>query len=169
MKVVSNTGPLVALGKLGCLDLLEKSYGGILIPEEVEDEIQIGARARRAHALALVKMIYKGRLRVMKISSGPPSFELPIDAGESESIALALQENADLILIDDLDAREEAERLGLKIRGTIGVILDTFEQNILSEREAKRLLEKARKRNDNWISKKIIETAIQSLGKREKN
>ncbi len=168
MKVVSNTGPLVALGKLQRLDLLEKLYGEILIPDEVEDEINIGVRERRAHALAIAKMVREGKLRVVGISSEAPPFELPIDAGESESIILALQEKAVLILIDDLDGREEAERLGLHFRGTIGIILDAFERNILSERETKDLLEKARKRRDIWISKKITEAAIQSVNKRRK-
>jgi len=165
VKVISNTGPLVALGKLGRLDLLEKLYGEILIPPEVEDEIQVGARQRLAHARALAKMLRQGKLLVTVISGEMPLYQLPIDAGESESIALALQQNADLLLIDDLDARDEAERLGLNIRGTVGIIRDAFARGILPQRETKGLFEKMLKRHDIWVSEKIIQAAIESLKK----
>lgn len=41
MKVVSNAGPLIALGKLGQLGLLLKLYREILIPREVYNEVVI--------------------------------------------------------------------------------------------------------------------------------
>jgi hypothetical protein len=46
-----------------------------------------------------------------------------IDDGESEAIALALETGADLILLDDSDARERARLYGLKMTGTIGILL----------------------------------------------
>ncbi len=73
-------------------------------------------------------MIGEGKFRVVRIPGDLPSFEFPLDAGEAEAIALAVQEEAALILADDLEAREEAERLGLKIRGTVGIVLDAFER-----------------------------------------
>jgi predicted nucleic acid-binding protein len=139
-----------------------------LIPREVEDEINIGALERLEHARALTKMIRKSKLRVLDVSGESLSFEFPIDAGEAESIARAMQEKADLILIDDLEGREEAKRLGLKIRGTVGIVMDAFEKGILSEREAKSLFERAHKRRDIWVREEIIQAAIESLGKRKK-
>ena len=38
MSVISNAGPLIALGKLGRLDILQKLYGGILVAQEVYEE-----------------------------------------------------------------------------------------------------------------------------------
>ena len=46
-----------------------------------------------------------------------------IDDGESEAITLALEIGADLILLDDSDAREKARLYGLEITGTIGILL----------------------------------------------
>ncbi len=72
-----------------------------------------------------------------------------IDAGESEAIALALEIGADLILLDDSDAREKARLYGLSITGTIGVILRASkESNIFSFKETLERL----KRNGFWIS-----------------
>jgi len=43
--------------------------------------------------------------------------------GESEAIALAIELNADLVIIDDKVARNIASSLGLKVIGTVGLIL----------------------------------------------
>jgi len=39
MKVVSNAGPLMALGKLGLVHLLHQLYGPVMIPTAVYDEV----------------------------------------------------------------------------------------------------------------------------------
>ncbi len=52
------------------------------------------------------------------------AFRRSLDDGESESIALALELKADLILLDDLDDREAAEAVGLNVIGVLGVLLE---------------------------------------------
>lgn len=55
-----------------------------------------------------------------------------IDDGESEAITLALEIGADLILLDDSDAREKARLYGLEITGTIGILLRAEKEGKLS-------------------------------------
>ncbi len=45
-----------------------------------------------------------------------------LDAGECEAIALALELQPASILLDEMEARQEALRLGLPVAGTIGVL-----------------------------------------------
>ena len=47
-----------------------------------------------------------------------------LDRGEAESITLALEQQADLILLDEREARHIAQRLGLKVIGVIGILLE---------------------------------------------
>jgi hypothetical protein len=47
-----------------------------------------------------------------------------LDAGESESIALALELGADMVLMDEKEGRHAAQRLGLNVVGVIGVLLE---------------------------------------------
>lgn len=46
-----------------------------------------------------------------------------LDSGEAEAIALALESQADLILLDERDGRAGATRAGLQITGLLGALL----------------------------------------------
>jgi uncharacterized protein len=47
-----------------------------------------------------------------------------LGAGESEALALAKEVDVDLLLLDDRAARQLAERLGIPLSGTLGVLLE---------------------------------------------
>jgi predicted nucleic acid-binding protein len=49
--------------------------------------------------------------------------ELQVDVGEASAIALALETDDCTIILDDFKARKLADKLGLKITGTIGIIV----------------------------------------------
>lgn len=80
-----------------------------------------------------------------------------LDEGESESIALSLQISADLILLDDFDAREKARLYGIPITGTIGILLRAKKDNkITSLKETLSDL----KRTGFWLSDSLTENLL---------
>jgi predicted nucleic acid-binding protein len=57
---------------------------------------------------------------------------LQLDAGEAEAIALAVEINADRILIDERRGRQKAIELSLKPIGILGILLKAKQENIIS-------------------------------------
>lgn len=47
-----------------------------------------------------------------------------LDRGEAETIALALELDADLVLLDEKEGRHAAQRLGLRVMGVVGILLE---------------------------------------------
>jgi hypothetical protein len=77
---------------------------------------------------------------------------LPIDRGEKYAIQLAQKIDANLVLLDDRAAREAAQHLGLKVKGTLGVLVDAYRQQELSRAELDVVFEALIARQDIWIS-----------------
>ncbi len=50
--------------------------------------------------------------------------EASLDKGEASAIAFAIEQGDCLLIIDDYKGRKYAEQLGIKITGTLGVIID---------------------------------------------
>ena len=109
-KVIVDTSVLIALEKINLLDILCKIYGVFIMPEAVFNEF--GTPTINCYSVKEVK----NTLINLLVS------DLNLGKGESEVIALASGTGMKAI-IDDLKAREIAEKLGLKVAGTIGVLL----------------------------------------------
>lgn len=121
-EVVCNTSPLQYLHQLGLLDLLPKLVGYIVVPPAVVEELEAG----RALGLGLPDVT----LLDWVVIKAPEERELQPTAGdlgrgETEVLRLSLGSESETILIlDDGRAREEAKAMGLKLTGTLGVLLD---------------------------------------------
>ncbi len=109
-KAIADTSALIALEKINLLDLLCKIYSKIIPPEAVINEF--GAPSIGCYSVEKIKSPLV-RLLVSDLNLGK---------GESEVLALA-SETGLRIIIDDLKARKVAEKLGLNVTGTIGILL----------------------------------------------
>lgn len=160
MKVVSNSGPLMALGKIGQIHLLYPLYGTILVPSVVyEESVLDGLAIGEPDAVSIEMEFRRQHLRMIEMSEAdlsPAIAALPLDRGEKQAIQLAMNENADWVLLDDMQARSEAIRLGMKMKGTLGVFVDAFRQNILSMSEIDVVFEALLKRDDIWIAEGLV-------------
>ncbi|KCZ72193.1 putative nucleic acid-binding protein, contains PIN domain [Candidatus Methanoperedens nitroreducens] len=120
-KVVCNSSPLIHLAKIGKLELLRDFFEKVLIPEAVYKECVIDGKDRDDSSnIKNASWLRVAKIKNIELKKALNSF---LDEGESEAIALALQEEADLILLDDYEAREFARVYKLKIIGTIGILL----------------------------------------------
>lgn len=119
--VVANAGPLIALAKIGRFDLLEELFGRVTIPQAVYDEVvlrgggQPGARETETAEWISTQPV-RDRLAVSFLGE-------ELGPGESEAIVLAQELGASWLLLDDAVARRKAERIGLPVMGTLGVLV----------------------------------------------
>jgi predicted nucleic acid-binding protein len=126
-EIVCNTTPLQYLHQAGLLYILPTLYGRILVPMAVTDEIAVGMKAG-------VNLPDLAALPWIKIREVPgSSWPMPRDIhrGEAEVIALAGSLEDPLLILDDLAARRHAKLLGLRITGTLGVLLKAKKSKIL--------------------------------------
>lgn len=120
--VVSDTSPIRALVHLGLLDLLRAIYGDVFIPPAVLVELQ------RVFPETGGRQIIPDWVHVKAVSDSNEirRFRSNLHAGESEALALALELDADYVLID-----EEARRRGLNPVGALGVLLQAKKSGMI--------------------------------------
>jgi hypothetical protein len=82
-----------------------------------------------------------------------------LDKGESESIALALEMKADLVLLDDKEGRHAAKRLGLEVLGVVGVLLLARSRNEIDQ--VKPHLDALRQRAGFYLSDVLYHAALE--------
>jgi len=120
MNVVSNSTPLIALSRIHKFSLLKEYFGAVSIPNEVYEEVVTrGGDLFGAEEVASAEWI---KVEDVKNRIAVDSLSIALDKGEAEAIVLA-KEKEGMLIIDEGDGRRTAESLGLKITGTVGILL----------------------------------------------
>lgn len=169
MKTISNSGPIMSLAKLGLLNLLYKLYGQVYISSAVYYETVIhGLNSGYSDAYYVRSAILQDHIYVINVKNNelPESIsKLPLDIGEKQSLYLAIRGKIDLVLLDDLKAREEAQNLGLCVKGTLGIIVQAYREGYINLDRVEELIQTIIARNDIWISGKLCLMVLDELRK----
>lgn len=132
MIVVADTSPINYLLLIGHIDLLPRLYGRVVIPTSVATELS------DADAPVVVKSWIENKpvwIEISETTAQSHSLDF-LDQGERDGITLAQSLRADVILLDDLEARREAEIRKLYVTGTLGVLRDSAVNGWIDFREA---------------------------------
>jgi len=122
MIVVGNTSPLTNLAAIGQFDLLHRLYGQVHIAQGGWQELNAGGRHWPGRdEVAEADWIERGPVQNRALVT---ALERDLDRGEAETIALALELEADLVLLDEREGRRAAQRLGLRVVGVVGILLE---------------------------------------------
>jgi len=169
LPVISDSTPLIWLSKIGKISLLHKLYNQVIIPSEVYNEVVlIGLKQGFSDAYVVKDCIENGWIKVQNLDTEQTKRSQMIlkhakelHLGEIQAIILAQTQNT-LLLIDESSGRAFAETWGLKVHGTIYVILQCLRKSILTKKEAimtiHNLVEKGFRIEPNlliWILEKI--------------
>lgn len=162
MLVASDTSPICNLAIVGRLQLLHSQFGEIWIPGAVKCELD---RLHHADALKEIQQAFQeGWIKTKALTSDQVArlLRATLDPGEAEAIALALEVQADLILLDERDGRSAAERAGLRVTGVLGVLLRAKESGQIES--IGRELDALRTRARFFVSPALTASVLKAAG-----
>ncbi len=127
--VVTNSTPLIAFWSIQRLDILQSLFGEVWIAPAVRDEflaLQTELREQSLEQNPWIRVVKLSRPARAKIFSG-------LDMGEAETLALAEEQDARLVLVDEKKGRQYAKRLGLRLSGSMGILLMAKENGLIEK------------------------------------
>ncbi len=140
-----NSSVIIALSSLGYLDKLPLVIDEIFVAKAVYEEICLAGQGLvgeqelagtiENHQFAVKEA--KSRLLVLALLDS-------LGAGEAETIVLAIDEHADVIVLDDKAARRKAKALKLSVVGTLRVLRMMYDHQLITKADFCEALEKLR-------------------------
>jgi predicted nucleic acid-binding protein len=165
--VVSNAGPLMALAKLNLLHLLKDLYGRVYIARSVYDEIVVEG-IRRGHEDARTLSLYLDQTEWLPETVKPADMpaglrEARLDRGERDTLALAEKLASPLVLMDETVGRQAARERGLTVRGSLGVVVEAYQQGLIQTDQLRLYFEEMVRRQDIWINPALVERLLKEV------
>lgn len=159
MIVVSNTSPITNLAAVSQLTLLQQLYSSIIIPEAVYKELTdvetLVPGATEVKTLEWIQMQQVTNLMSLSLLT-------ELDKGEAEAIALAIELNADLLLLDERRGYQVASQLGLKVTGLLGVLIAAKSRGLIPT--VKPVLNDLISTSGFWVTKALYNRVLQLAG-----
>lgn len=156
MILVSDTSPINNLAAINQLHLLHQLYGMLFIPEAVYRELTDPsfpvAGATEVQTLAWIQTRAVNDYTLVELLSNE------LDIGEAEAIVLAVEIQADQVLIDERRGRLVAARLNLRYTGILGILVEAKSQGLIAE--VKPLLNALVNEAGFWIAKPLYNSVL---------
>lgn len=160
MIVVSNTSPITNLASIQRFDLLHVLYGEIHIADGVWGELNAyGQIWPGREEVASNQWVHQ---HVVKNKGLVTALSLDLDLGEAETIALAIELGADLVLLDEKSGRAHARRFDLQVAGVIGILLEAKSKQLVPTVKAE--LDNLRQKAGFYISSTLYQHALSLAG-----
>jgi len=146
--IISDTSCLILLSKIDELNLLGKLSENVFITPEIKNEFTKDLPTW----IKVKKPTDKHYQRIL---------EIDLDKGEASAIALSLDLQNSIIILDDLKGRKIAEKLNLRYSGTFGLILRAKQVGLIEK--VKPILDKIRQTNFRF-NEKLFEITLHEAG-----
>ena len=160
--IISDSSPLIALAKIGRFELLRDLFKEIHISKAVHREVVVRGKEKTGEK-EVRQGIKKGWIKVLEVREREP-YALLLGDGEGETIALAKERRARLVIMDDRKGYILAKALGITVIGTLGVILLAYKSGMISS--MKNELDNLRE-NGFWFSNRLYQELIKYKSERE--
>lgn len=156
--IVADSSPLIGLAKIHLLEILPKLSSCILIPPAVWEEVTI--KGNDSPDTSAIRQATWLKVQIPAAKMIEP-LEILIDRGEAEAIALAIQSEGSLLLLDDARARRVVKRLKIRMIGTVGLLRRAKQRGLI---EQLRPYLEALKNNGIYIRQELIDAVLKDVG-----
>lgn len=154
--IIANATPIVSLCTVGREDILQRLFHHIIIARTVDRELRVsdkpGSTFPEQEWVEVASVHNQELVR---------SLQKDLDAGEAETIALAIQMKADVVLIDEFAGYQIARNFDLPVVRTLSMLKTAKGRQLISE---VRPLVEEMVRKGRWYSQAVIEQFLQELG-----
>ena len=155
MTIVCDTSPLLLFARADRLGLLPALYQRVVVPGAVLQEVNVQADepARQIQVHVQQDVFQRKEARGKSLDAVVED----MGRGERAAIALARELDAELVVLDDEQGRTEARRHGLSITGSIGILIEAKERDVIASmrRELDRLVEEGL-----WIDEQLYDRVL---------
>lgn len=156
MIVVADASPLRYLILIEHTHVLPALYGHVIVPPAVITEL---TRERTPNLVRTWVMERPDWLQIQAPTRVVTPIRTDFGEGEREAIRLAVEMSADALLVDDRDARHEAERLGVPVVGTLRVLADASQHGFADLAVAFARLRQTNFRASNQLLQQLLDDA----------
>lgn len=157
-KVIVNSTPLIVLCGIGRLDILKAMYQEIYIPSAVFREVTAKDDSACVQIRSAGDWVH---VELINDHSEKKMYKAKLHDGEVEVMILAQEQEADLVVLDDNAAKKTAKYLGLRVTGTLGILVKAKRQGIIEE--VRPLLSEMRK-NGFYVSSNVERMVLEQAG-----
>lgn len=153
---IADASTLIHLATIGRLELLRALHGRIVVPPAVWREVVLEGRGRPGAAEAedarkqgWLDVVAPARADLVRALRGE------LDDGEAEALALAVERGADVLYVDETEARRTADLLGVRKSGVIGVLVRAHREGLVPDLKAE--LARLREESGFWIRPELFD------------
>ena len=161
--VICDSSTLIHLASISRLGLLREFYAEIIIPTAVWQEVVIEGQERPG--VSEVRAAREGGWLSVESAGDERLLQLlkrDLHPGEAEGIAVAMEKQAALVLLDESEARRMADINGLNKTGLIGILIRAKLENKVDSLRFE--LNALQQQGGFWIDEKLYQQAVEAVG-----
>jgi hypothetical protein len=162
-RAIADASTLIHLAAIKRLALLKEFHGKVIITPAVWREVVTEGRGRpgsreveMARQAGWIEILTPDNQELVKL------LRQDLDEGEAETIALAVEQQADVVFLDEADARRMAKIYNLRKTGVIGVLMRAKLQGKINS--LKEELDRLREEAGFWIDERLYQQALKEVG-----
>ncbi|MGK7892399.1 MAG: DNA-binding protein [Xenococcus sp. (in: cyanobacteria)] len=160
LSVICDAGPLIHLDELNSTSLLN-DFHQVIVPDQVWREVQL-------HRPSIWEQPDFNYQKIVIIISSDSTFQalvrmFSLDLGEQAALSLMQQYPQAIFVTDDAAARLAANTLGLRVHGTIGILLRAIRRQQLTHSEVLEILGNLTSQSTLHIKASLLQEIIDRL------